>query len=941
MSSEKLLYNSRVFNNYIRYLKKFYPNINVDDLLSKAGMSIAQVNDHGCWFSQKQADLFQKTLVSLTGDSSISRNAGRFAASLEAMGFLKAYALGLLYPLRIYLSLNRLHKNMTRGSELDTLKLGRNKVEVIARTFPDTPEKEYQCQNRMGLLESIPKLLTRKYANIEHPECMHKGAEQCRYIISWKDSMSTDLMIIRNYSAILGPIAVLLFWIFSSTGMAITGSAIFGVYFASIFCFSTSTEKKELKAIIQKQGDAAGALLQEANLKYQYSLLLESIARTLTGIRDPQGLNKNLMQLLDKNLDFDRGLLMLWDKNRQYLEFAANFGHNKKEIHRLKSIRFGIIEINENVFFKTVITEKKPVLISRVRNYHFSKGIKDILDFLKVHSAICAPLVYEETTLGILAVDISSDRKSLTQSDLSLLTAVSSQFALSIANVTSFKQLTESENRYRSLFENIPLGILTCDPTGKIRDFNPMLLKTLHFDSGSQLKSTNIFTDRWFSQTGIATDIMECLKNRQSAIYEKRVQISSYEVIHIRYHVDPNLNEREQVYRIQTIFEDITEKKQIETHLQQSQKMESIGTLAGGIAHDFNNILTAIIGYTELAVANITRKASALAKLNQVLLAANRAKNLIHQILTFSRQTDLELKPVQINLIIKEVVKMLRATLPKGVSLTFNPGSDVMVMADPTQIHQIIMNLCTNSIQAVGPQGGNITIILKEVLLTESDTEVIPETESGPYVLISVKDDGLGIDPQIIERIFEPFFTSKKRGKGTGMGLAVVHGIVRSLNGAITVNSSPGNGARFDVYLPRIEKIIPYDPDEFASLPAGTEQILLIMSDSNFLNLYNEMLTKLGYQVTTAALPQEGIIRIRQKDQSFQLIIFDTEINHPDLDVFIASINEESGNLPIVLCGSTEHTKSEVKLHKMGIRTFLAKPHTFEQLAICIREALD
>jgi len=272
------------------------------------------------------------------------------------------------------------------------------------------------------------------------------------------------------------------------------------------------------------------------------------------------------------------------------------------------------------------------------------------------------------------------------------------------------------------------------------------------------------------------------------------------------------------------------EKARLEKQLQQGQKMEAVGTLAGGIAHDFNNILSAIIGYTELAIEGTTRGSLVEKDLGEVLKAGMRAKNLVKQILTFSREGKQELKPIQVKPIVKEVLKLLRATLPTTIEIRENIESDAIVTADPTQVHQILMNLCTNAGHAMQKEGGLLEVNLTDMALDSQYAELLP----GIYLKLTVRDTGTGIDASTVKRIFDPYFTTKEKGQGIGMGLAMVHGILKNCGGTITVYSEVGKGSIFHVYLPAKNGRAEGEVVVVEKLPTGTNRILFI-DDEQFM----------------------------------------------------------------------------------------------------------
>ncbi|MCJ7683685.1 MAG: PAS domain S-box protein, partial [Desulfobacteraceae bacterium] len=294
------------------------------------------------------------------------------------------------------------------------------------------------------------------------------------------------------------------------------------------------------------------------------------------------------------------------------------------------------------------------------------------------------------------------------------------------------------------------------------------------------------------------------------------------------------------------------EKLNLEESLRQSQKMEAIGTLAGGIAHDFNNILAAIIGYSEIAIDEVPEFSPARQSIREVLNAAMRAKELVRHILTFSRKSEQNYAPVQIQLIVKDALKLLRASIPATIDIRQDIDSQCgTIIADPTELHQVTMNLCTNAAQEMEKTDGVLYVSLERLDLSEDDLQNEPTLKPGPHVKLSVKDTGLGIDPDHIDRIFDPYYTTKEVGMGSGLGLAVVHGIVKHHNGMITVESNPTQGTTFNVFFPITESVEQEVAKEIDPLPTGNERILLVDDETSVVEVTKQRLERLGYQVTS------------------------------------------------------------------------------------------
>ena len=318
------------------------------------------------------------------------------------------------------------------------------------------------------------------------------------------------------------------------------------------------------------------------------------------------------------------------------------------------------------------------------------------------------------------------------------------------------------------------------------------------------------------------------------------------------------------------------ERKEYERRIQQLQKMEAIGTLAGGIAHDFNNILAAVFGYAELAVIRADNNLVLQRNLAGILEAAKRAKELVQQILLFSRQGEQELKPLQIRPLIKESLKMLRSSLPTTIKIRQQIQGDFEnVLANPTQIHQIVMNLCANAAQAMEEDGGVLTVGLSQVELTEEDVRHHPGREAGTYLKLRVQDTGRGIPADQLDKIYNPYFTTKAKGQGTGLGLSVVHGIVQSYAGIIEVGSEAGRGTVFEVFLPAIAMEAAREELPVLDLPGGSEHILLVDDEEMLVEVLGDMLRLLGYRVTATTSSVEALSLFLANPADFDLLITD------------------------------------------------------------------
>jgi len=381
-----------------------------------------------------------------------------------------------------------------------------------------------------------------------------------------------------------------------------------------------------------------------------------------------------------------------------------------------------------------------------------------------------------------------------------------------------------------------------------------------------------------------------------------------------------------------SVKRDITHQNQLKNIVRQTQKMQAIGTLAGGIAHDFNNILTAILGFAELSALQCEDNEILKNNLSEIITASERAGQLIKQILTFSRQTEKNISSLRIDLIIKEALRLLRASLPTNIELSIDIRSKEMVRADPTQIHQVVMNLCMNAFQALEKENGWIRVTLDSRKVSPQEGVELGNLPAGEYVLLKVEDNGRGIAREHINRIFEPYFTTKEKNEGTGLGLSVVHGIVSDHRGAIEVNSIPGKGSCFTVYLPPARTV---DSDQvFANreLKKGEGRILLVDDEQQIVDYEVQVLEKAGYVTYSTTSSKKALDLFTGRKQKVDLIITDMAMPEMTGLQLFEEIRKNSKEIPVILCsGYSEHVSAHSSA-KLGLDGYLAKPFTAEQL---------
>lgn len=379
----------------------------------------------------------------------------------------------------------------------------------------------------------------------------------------------------------------------------------------------------------------------------------------------------------------------------------------------------------------------------------------------------------------------------------------------------------------------------------------------------------------------------------------------------------------------------------LETRLRQAHKMEAMGTLAGGVAHDFNNILSAIFGYAELAQGVLPPESAAQPFLLEVLKAGERARELVRQILAFSRQSELENKPVQLSAVVEDTLRLLRASLPTTINIRKQIETKGLIMGDPSQIHQVMMNLCTNAGHAMQDEGGTLSVVLKHVELDDMHNLTYPDLKPGPYTKLTIGDTGHGMHREILDRLFDPFFTTKPKGEGTGMGLAMVHGIVQDMHGVIDVYSELGKGSSFNVLFPAIERRSEPQARAMPQLPRGSERVLLVDDEITLTKLGRRLLESLGYSVKTFIDPVAAFDFFRREPEGVDLVM--TDMTMPGLtgDQLAQKMMAVRNDIPIVVCTGFSIKIDDARAQKLGIRALINKPILRTDLARTLRRVLD
>ena len=589
------------------------------------------------------------------------------------------------------------------------------------------------------------------------------------------------------------------------------------------------------------------------------------------------------------------------------------------------------------------------VLIPRVSDLP-SEAFKEKQEFMRqgIQSLLVVPMICSNKVMGFIGLDSVKEEKMWAGDTNSLLKIVGQVFANALENKKTRQALQQSEERLRIVFETFPdpVTIIQAED-GRCIDVNSAFTRVTGWTYDEVVGKTAADLDIWHDPPAREKMIADITEHGKVENLEAQFRLKDGRLITAL--MSATLIILRNRPHILTITRDISELKaaqqereQLRTRLIQAQKMEAIGTLAGGIAHDFNNILGAIIGYAEMALYDTQKDSMEHYNTEQVLKAGHRAKDLVKQILAFSRKSEQDKKIIFLTPIIKEVLKLLRASLPTTIEIRQNiePNLDA-IFADPTQIHQVMMNLCTNSAHAMGDKGGILEINLHNSNLDTKAAARYPELNPGPYVKLSVSDTGCGMDFATLQRIFDPYFTTKEQDKGTGMGLAVVHGIVKGHGGSIHVESAVAEGTRFDILFPVVKRQVISETEELKALPTGNETILCVDDEQSLIELGKNMLKKLGYRVEARTLPVEAIELFKAAPDTFDLVISDMTMPAMTGVSLAKKLMQIRPQIPVIICTGYSEQIDESRAKELGIRGFLMKPFTIRELSKTVRKVLD
>ena len=737
-----------------------------------------------------------------TGNPNVAREAGRFSASTEGLGAAKQYTLGLMSLNSIYMLMGKLYPLLSRAAEITTKKIGPNRVEILCTPKPGVDEKLYQCENRIGTFEAVATFLTDKPAQIEHISCLHKGDAACRYVVIWEKTPAQLWKKIRNYALLSSTAVCPAFILFLPTVSWVALLMICASLTAAASFYSQHLEKAELIKTIKTQGDAAKDLLEETNIRYNNAIFVQEIGQAISTILDIDKLIRTVVNVMQKRLDFDRGMIMTADSERAQLTYRGGYGYDREMEKVLRSTGFHLGNPSSRGVAVEAFKKQKPFLVNDISEIeqNLSQRSQEFVKKMGAKSFLCVPIAYENKSLGLIIVDNIESKRILVESDMNLLMGVASQTAISMANAVSFQKLQESEEKYRTILERIQEGYFEVDLAGNFTFFNDAVSKIFGYPRSELMGMNNQgYTDletsarmyRAFNEiyrTGKPTNITDYQIIRKDGEI-RNLEISAY-----------LLNDAAgEPAGFRGVIRDVTERKHAEEMHREKLAAEAANKakskFLANMSHEIRTPLNGIIGMTELAITT-DMDSDQRNILQTIQTESNNLLSIINDVLDFSKieAEMLELEEISFDLtsMVDDLVNSFaHRAKQKGLEIkaSFAPYVPSGVIGDPGRLRQVLTNLVANAVKFTFK--GKIKI----------DVQVSEDLGNDVKLRFSVRDTGIGIPKDKKDAIFESFTqadssTTRKYG-GTGLGTTISKQLAEVMGGEIGVESEVGMGSCF------------------------------------------------------------------------------------------------------------------------------------------------
>ncbi len=869
----------------------------------------AFLSDPNNWISSELLLKLFKRARLILDDPDAAFKIGYNSIMNQRMGYLQKiilYAFG--NPYKIMQRIQKVNDHLNKTKTVELIESSPNSSVVRLHWKRDIPLSRDFCLYNKGIYQAVPAIWGAPSAQLEETKSFFDGDEYCEYHVKWRGH--------NKFKSLL-----------------------FKVFAPWKLVRETIRELEHDKEVLKQKYSKIHELNQQLEHKVvQLTTLQESSTAILSTIKLEELLELILSKLTEV-ANLDRAGIFLTDEKRKSLVLIYAVGIEKEIVAQFKGyhIRIGRMD---NIISRSA-ESREPVLVDDVKQFSLNPE-NPLLKVLRPKAFILVPLTVRGRTVGIMVGDNSRDEKFIKTIDKNFLKSFANHIAMALENATLYEKLKESEQKYREIVENVNEGIWILDEDGGIRYANRRLVDML---GGQELKGINIYS--LVDEEGKRVLLKVLMENVNGHLAKEEVILKGPSQIRKSVLLSSVPLSSEGKYAgCLAIVTDLTYKKDMEKKLLQAQKLESVGTMAGGMAHDFNNILTGILGYTML----LQKEAAGDPKLTQYIevieKSSLRAADLVKKMLAFSRGSKpVETKPISVNDVIQDSMTLLKSSLSKDIDTKVELYEDLpLIVCDPTQVQQTILNLCLNARDAM-PNGGTLKVstdLVKAEEINREHGELL--LNAGEYVRIQVCDTGTGMDEETKERIFDPFFTTKEIGKGSGLGLAMVYGIVQGIGGHITVDSEVGKGTTFEILLPVSfqEKVTLVEQAKQMGDFSGSETLLVVDDEEIVRDLAKEILSSLGYKILLAKDGLEAIHIYRAFGQSIDLVIMDLLMPGLDGKDTYLRLKEMDSQVKVLFCsGRDSLSLSRETDPVLKDLPFTAKPFNINELPKKLRQILD
>ena len=867
----------------------------------------AFLSDPNNWISSTLLVQLYERARKILGDNEAAYKIGFNSILKQRLDYIQRvilYALG--GPARVMKHIQRVNDHFNKTKKIQLLNSSRNGAVVRLIWLKNIPLSRDFCMMNKGIYEAIPTIWGLPKGRLVETKCFFKGDDYCEYHLHWKTrNILTDL-----YYRIFMP------WKVTKT---------------------TIEELDRDKEVLREKYTQIHQLNQDLQRKVdQLVTLQEASTAALSTLKLEELLELTLKRLL-RVAYLDRAGIFLFDEDKDSLILIHGVGVDPTILSDFKGYQIPLSK-KDNIIARTA-KGKMPIIIEDVDRMSLNPE-NPLLQIFKPKAFILVPIVVRGQVKGIMLGDNLKDSSFIAKIDRNFLTSFANQIAMALEHANLYRKLEDSERKYREIVENVNEGIWILDGNGTIRFSNCHLREMLGYEN---LVDHSVYS--LVNEEGKKALLRVLKENMREKIAkdEFELQGKSGNLVSVLISSVPIMKD-DQYNGCLAMLTDLTEKKFIESRLLQSQKLESIGTMAGGIAHDFNNILTGILGYTNLLKMKVEKESDIGHYAGIIEQSSLRAADLVTKLLAFSRNSQPgQFRASSVNEILQETLELVKSSLPENIETGFSLREDLpLIKCDPTQVQQAILNICLNALDAM-PDGGRLLVVTSEVEYKEvrarcPDFIIYP----GRHVCISISDTGTGIEKEIMDRIFDPFFTTKEVGKGSGLGLAMAYGIVKSSEGCINVESENGQGTTFELFFPVTESVpeLSKEPSKSKAL-AGSGTILVVDDEEVVRDLVLEVLSVHGYNVLLAQDGLEAIHVYKAFGHTIDLVLLDMIMPRMGGKEAYEKLKEINSDIKVLFCtGYGPNHKIYEELRKSNL-PYASKPFKIDELVRKVQQVLN